>query len=136
MSECKYCKGKVSPRAEKCPHCGEPDPTSACFLTTACIQHAGLEDSCQELTIMRDFRDNYLSKQKDGDLLIGEYYSIAPKILSEINKTDNANKIYKELYENLVLPVVDYIQSNNNEAACQHYQDVVNNLKCTYRGDL
>ena len=74
MSECKYCKGKVSPRAEKCPHCGEPDPVGACFLTTACVQYAGLEDDCEELTIMRNFRDDYLLRQDSGKQLVEEYY--------------------------------------------------------------
>lgn len=136
MSECKYCKGKVSPRAEKCPHCGEPDPTSACFLTTACIQHAGLKDDCEELTIMRNFRDNYLLKQDIGRQLVEEYYRIAPKMLHTINKNPNSSQQYENLYKNLVLPVVAHIKAKDNELACKHYQNVVINLQNIYKDEL
>ena len=31
-----------------------------CFLSAACVEHAGLSDGCRELTTLRSFRDGYV----------------------------------------------------------------------------
>ena len=50
-----------------------------CFITTVCCEYKGLADDCEELTILRKFRDTYVPKQ-----LVKEYYKIAPKIVEII----------------------------------------------------
>jgi hypothetical protein len=38
------------------------DPSDeVCFITTACVSQMGHNDSCYELQVLRNFRDNYLT---------------------------------------------------------------------------
>ncbi len=69
-----------------------------CYLTTACVQHRGLGDDCRELTVLRAFRDGYLSAQPHGPALIGEYYRHAPGLVRAISGSPNANRIWEWIY--------------------------------------
>lgn len=64
-----------------------------CFLTTACVQHAGLRDDCDELMLMRALRDRYLAKFGEGRAVIARYYEIAPYIVDCIRRTPYAEHI-------------------------------------------
>jgi len=71
---------------------------SRCYLTTACVQHRGLDDDCRELTVLRAFRDGYLRRQPHGPALIGEYYRHAPRLVRAISGSPNANRIWEWIY--------------------------------------
>ena len=43
-----------------------------CFLTTAVCEYLGKADDCEELTTLRDYRDQWLAKQPGGVELIEE----------------------------------------------------------------
>lgn len=47
----------------------------SCYLTTACCKHRGLLDDCEELTVLRRFRDECVPKP-----VVERYYQIAPNI--------------------------------------------------------
>ena len=64
-----------------------------CFLTTACVQHAGLRDDCDELMLMRVLRDRYLDKFDEGRRVIDRYYEIAPPIVDTIRRAPDAHRI-------------------------------------------
>jgi hypothetical protein len=57
-----------------------------CFITTAVCEMFDKPDDCYELTMFRNFRDEYLKKQSDGEMLIVECYQIAPIIVSRIDR--------------------------------------------------
>jgi len=59
---------------------------SGCFLTTACVEFAGMADDCEILTLMRQLRDEYVTKLPEGEKLISEYYEISPKIVAAIKQ--------------------------------------------------
>ncbi|MDE1985424.1 MAG: hypothetical protein KGL29_09135 [Alphaproteobacteria bacterium] len=67
-------------------------PPIGCFLTTACVEHAGLRDDCDELTLMRALRDRYLDKFDEGRLVIDQYYRIAPLILERMRRAPNRSR--------------------------------------------
>jgi hypothetical protein len=48
-------------------------PEDDCYLTSACVAHAGLADDCRELTVMRAFRDEYLMTSVRGVILVSRY---------------------------------------------------------------
>lgn len=86
-------------------------------------------DDCYELTMFRDFRDNWLKKQPEGKTLIDEYYAIAPKIVTNINKLANAKKIYQDIWQKYLRPCLVCLEMNDN-LACKHkYTNMVNDLK-------
>ena len=95
---------------------------SGCYLTTACMYHMQetFDDSCQELMTLRWFRDNFVLKED-----IKHYYDIAPIIVNLINLQPNSNKIYKWIYENVIMPSIVAIKKGNYKIAYDIYKNSV-----------
>lgn len=93
-----------------------------CYLTSACIQYfqESFDDNCYELTILRWFRDNFVSKED-----ITHYYKIAPIIVESINKEKKLNIIYDYIYENVVDYCVEQIENGNYIEAYNRYKNSV-----------
>lgn len=109
---------------------GDKETTDVgCYLTTACMRNKTNEfdDNCEELTILRWFRDNFVSKED-----IEHYYETAPIIVSDINeKTDN-NKVYDYIYKNIICVCIDAIKSGDYEFAYKRYKSSVLSLEEAY----
>ncbi len=102
---------------------GEKETTNiGCYLTTACINHFQefFDDNCEELTILRWFRDNYVIKDD-----VKHYYKVAPLIVETIEKEAKADLIYDYIYDNIVDYCVEEIKNGNYELAYQRYKDSV-----------
>lgn len=110
----------------------EQQQGGGCYLTTACTVSRNLPDNCMELTTLRWFRDNYLSKRENGSHEIGEYYYIAPKIVDKINQSPNADNVWSTLYDSLILPCVKLIKDGKYEETYQLYKKVTKQLKAKY----
>lgn len=65
----------------------EESKKGGCFLTTACVEYAGLPDDCHELRTLRWFRDVYLSTPSVGPSMIAAYYQTAPRIVLAIERS-------------------------------------------------
>lgn len=98
-----------------------------CFLTTACVQWRGLPDDCQELTVLREFRDGYLQGTASGDRLITTYYQIAPQLVERIETSDNPGLTLEWIY-GIVCQCVTAINQDNPEQALHLYRAMVNQL--------
>ena len=75
--------------------------SGSCYLTSACMKYfqENFDDNCYELTVLRWFRDNFVSKED-----IKHYYEVAPIIVESINNGEKNDIIYNYIYDN----VVDY----------------------------
>lgn len=106
--------------------------SGGCFLTSACMtnQKDGFDDECEELTILRHFRDTYVKENHPDS--INEYYALAPKIVKTINELANKNDIYNDLYNELVAPCVYLIKNNEFEEAYNLYKAISLNLSKKY----
>lgn len=94
-----------------------------CFLTTACCGYKGLSDDCEELTILRKFRDEYVPKY-----LVERYYQIAPNICVKIQANVNdLESVYK-----IIVECVNDIKNNRKQSALDKYIDMVNRLEAIY----
>ena len=102
---------------DECPIYKDNPNSGGCYLTSACVEAKGLPDDCEELTVLRNFRDNWLKQQPGGAEEIAEYYMTAPQIVAEINKQADAREIWNELYDALVVPCVKLIQAGAMEQA-------------------
>lgn len=93
-----------------------------CFLTTACMKYfqTNFNDNCYELTVLRWFRDNFVSKED-----IEHYYKIAPIIVELINKENKSDIIYDYIYDNIVDYCARQIEQGNYEAAYNRYKNSV-----------
>ena len=99
-----------------------------CFLTTACVRALGLPDNCHELTVLRNFRDNYLMRSTSGRAAVEHYYRIAPEIVSAICRSISPNAEYLSIHENLVRPSMKFVEAGRFEEAFSHYRKFVINL--------
>jgi hypothetical protein len=98
-----------------------------CFITTACVSYYGLTDNCEQLTVVRRFRDDTLLKTKMGRELVSMYYKLAPTIVDEIEMSGEQSKIYKKVYSKIEL-TCKAIHKGNNNLAIRIYSDIVNSL--------
>lgn len=112
---------------DSCNHWEESDSSSdssGCFLTSACCDYKGLPDDCEELQILRNFRDSQLQNTIVGRELIQMYYRVAPEIVDKINARDNRSEIYQQIYER-VQNIVLLIKKSLFEEAIASYIKLV-----------
>ena len=78
--------------------------------------------------ILRSFRDEYLLKN-GFEKEVYYYYEIAPKIVTEIDKKENKEKIYNEIYSKYLISIVFDIKNNKYETAILNYKKMVDFAK-------
>ena len=102
---------------------GEKETSNGgCFLTTACMKYyqENFNDNCYELTILRWFRDNFVSKDD-----IEHYYEVAPMIVEAINKDKKIEIIYDYIYENVIEYCIEQIMQGKYEIAYNRYKNSI-----------
>ena len=102
---------------------GSTEKTSgSCYLTTACMMYfqENFDDNCYELTVLRWFRDNFVSKED-----IKHYYEVAPTIVEGINNEEKSDIIYDYIYDNIVDYCVEQIEEGNYDKAYSRYKNSV-----------
>lgn len=94
----------------------------SCFLTTACMKYfqENFDDNCYELTVLRWFRDNFVSKEDKE-----HYYEIAPIIVETINKEKQSSIIYDYIYDHVVNYCVEQIKQGHYDKAYSRYKNSV-----------
>ena len=98
--------------------------SSGCFLTSACVEHKGLADDCEELTKLRAFRDTYLKSTPEGCAIVEEYYKIAPQIVENIDHSSKKDEIYEYIYQE-VHTCIACIEAGDNDGAVNVYRKMV-----------
>ena len=122
---------------DSCRHWKEADNlssgTSGCFITTACCVYKGFPDDCELLTTFREFRDEWLLKQPNGELIVSHYYRDAPAIVSAINalEPEERDSRYEKIYQEL-LEIRQLIDSGKYEEAKNQYQKMTMFLRLMY----
>ena len=96
--------------------------SGGCYLTSACMKYfqEKFDDNCYELTVLRWFRDNFVSKED-----IEHYYEVAPVIVETINKEEKSGIIYDYIYDNIVNYCVEQIEQGNYDKAYIRYKSSV-----------
>lgn len=102
-----------------------------CFITTACIEYAGLSDDCRELEAMRSFRDEYVRHLPQGESILEDYYFTAPGIVEMINASEDRNVIYSDLFGSL-RGVVALIESERFHEAWEQCDRTLDQLRLRY----
>ena len=100
--------------------------SGGCYLTSACMKYfqEKFDDNCYELTVLRWFRDNFVSKED-----IEHYYEVAPIIVETINKEEKYDIIYDYIYDNIVDYCVEQIEKGNYDKAYSRYKNSVLTLE-------
>lgn len=97
-----------------------------CYITTAVCERDGKPDDCEELTLLRNFRDTYMQATIYREALVKRYYELAPSIVRSIKgKPHNiADTIYMRLRE-YIDRAIDAIKRGDNARAMVIYCDMV-----------
>ena len=103
-----------------------------CYITTAACQFRGMADDCDELNLLRDYRDTYMASKKDGEALIREYYDIAPSIVKHINMQPDARSVYDRIWEQYIDPCIRKIREGRMEECLDLYIQMVLEMKDRY----
>lgn len=93
---------------------------SSCFLTSACINYYAdqFDDNCEELSVLRCFRDTYVTKED-----IEHYYITAPMIVKQIELRKNQkSELYNYIYNEIVVYCVEAIKRAEYEKAYIRYK--------------
>lgn len=94
-----------------------------CFITTAICEARGLPDDCEELTLLRHFRDTYMMDDSDRAKLVRHYYKIAPGIVEALkHRGDDSFEFLRSVF---LIPALKEIQAGNNEVAMITYENMV-----------
>ena len=100
----------------------EVEERSGCYLTSACMAHYqdDFDDNCYELSVLRWFRDNCVSKQD-----ISHYYDVAPQIVKGIENEKFSNIIFEKIYSGVVVPCVKNIEMREFAQAYIRYKRTI-----------
>lgn len=103
-----------------------------CYITTAVCETLGKPDDCYELMMFRQFRDDYLQKQHNGEQLIREYYSCAPDIVKSIDKQEQRERIYENIWNDYLKVCLKNIEEGQNQSCQENYKKMVKNLQSKF----
>lgn len=124
---------KPSPRPKPKPKPKpRPKPKDDCFITTACVKFYGYPDNCNQLQILRFFRDSYLKQSSKGRRLVKSYYLIGPIIIQNLRRDKDAATVFKFILMNINKACLA-IKAENKRLATEIYIDVVQTLGMYYR---
>ncbi|WP_300569546.1 CFI-box-CTERM domain-containing protein [uncultured Acetatifactor sp.] len=136
---CKYSRQTLDSRtatdicmSSRYADCADYKNASRCFITTAVCLTLGKPDNCEELTLMRSFRDEWLREQPDGAKRIEEYYSIAPTIVARIDGLPERQSIYADIYKQYIKPCVENAERKSYDNCNQIYTKMLDILKQLY----
>ncbi len=102
---------------------------SSCFLTTAAVKHMGQKDNGEVLNTLRNFRDTYMQKDREKNKDVQWYYTNAPRIMRALDARKDAGSVYREMYNDYVIPAYRNIKAGKNAEAYADYKRLVNFAK-------
>lgn len=115
-------------------HRGEQEAgySSSCYLTTIVTHLLGKNDKGYVLTTLRNFRKNILQKNEEYKRILVEYDIIGPKISEEILKAPNKVEVAENLYNNILIKVVAFLENGEYEEAIKLYKGMTYGLQVCY----
>lgn len=105
---------------------------SFCFITTAVCKYYEKPDDCIELTILRNYRDNWLRSQPDGADLIDEYYNIAPLIVSQMKQSEFYPEYCEKLLSQYITPCLRLIAEQKYNECKELYSEMFYYMKSEF----
>ncbi|CUO56959.1 Uncharacterised protein [[Eubacterium] contortum] len=103
-----------------------------CYITTAVCRSLDKPDDCYELTLLRNYRDQYLLESKEGMETVNEYYNIAPTIVKRIDRQEDSASIYAGIWQDYLRPCVRLIEEGKKKECQMLYSDMVRKLERKY----
>jgi len=96
-----------------------------CYITTAVCASVGLPDDCEELTLLRAFRDDVLCQTALGRRDVEVYYATAPAVVDTIDASADPAGAYAALYTQWLRPAVRALKAGDHVSAYRLYKSMV-----------
>jgi len=107
-----------------------------CFITTAAARSLGLSDDCCELNLLRSFRDSYMRATPARWQQVQLYYSIAPRIVRQIESSADPASIWRELWCDHIQPALSAIERKSPQEAHERYAAMMSEVSRQYPSPL
>ena len=111
-------RSSYTPRVVESPRKKE---SSGCFITSAVCTALKKPDDCEELMLLRTYRDQIKQASESTSRLIAEYYRVAPKIVDCIDQDPQSGKIYQDLWDNDIAETCNLVRNGNHAEATRRY---------------
>jgi hypothetical protein len=98
---------------------------SACYITTAAIEHAGERDDGPVLGALRWFRDSVMMESPEGQMEVAAYYRDAPAIVAALNRRRDAGTVYRHLMDEWIRPAAKAINDGDYDQARALYAGLI-----------
>jgi hypothetical protein len=85
-----------------------------------------------ELTTLRKYRDVFVQEDDAFRSKVLEYYRKAPLIIQQIEKTEDRDAIYDDLYHEMIQPCVSLLNAGKMEEAKSLYLNCYEDLVKSY----
>lgn len=92
-----------------------------CFITTAVCETLALDDDCDYLTVLRAFRDEYMSKTPERRALVTLYYALAPQFVRAIKRRRDSALVFERMLHLFIEPAVHAIAQGDDADAFALY---------------
>lgn len=102
--------------------------SSWCVISTAACQTLNAADDCEELQLLRWFRDVHLQNTVEGEAIVREYYRVGPLITDHIKKACDPDKTYRYLWDRYIAPSCAAIRAEQWDTAKSIYIQMVKML--------
>ncbi len=99
-----------------------------CFITTAIVTILGLDDDCEELDVLRWFRDDVLQVLPEYREILMRYDTVGPIIARALEHDEDKMSISIALYKVFIRGCVNYIQKGDFDKAVVLYKEMVEAL--------
>jgi hypothetical protein len=98
-----------------------------CFITTAFVDILGMPDDCEELQILREFRDGAMVAVPGGKKALEQYYVVGPRIVAALMQRDEEHRklIASTYWQHAIKPACMLIQAGYDRAAITVYERMV-----------
>jgi hypothetical protein len=131
QTECHNCGYPWAVQGGNCPNCGA---SNGCFITTAVCNSLGKSDNCEELELLRQFRDQFILTMPNGKSEIDYYYLISPDIVSKIMDQQDSDDLFKQIHLEYIAPAIQLIKEDKKHDAYLLYKLMVSTLTSKYPG--
>ena len=106
-----------------------------CYITTIVCDILGHPDNCETLTILRNFRENYMRLDETMISILIEYDMVGPIISEKIKESINKKTIAEHLFSTYLKNVVEKLKNQKFCCAIEEYTKMVNLLTSYYEID-
>lgn len=103
-----------------------------CYITTAVCESLNKGRDCEELQLLKRYRDEYLAGTKEGKSLITEYYNIAPTIVKRMEREADRDEKYRYLWDHYIRDCISMVRAERFEECRNTYVQMMEELKTKY----